>query len=402
MYLHRMIFCALFAGVTAYGFSGGPPAGVAGAPGEADCTRCHGGADGPGKLTIALSAGGTTYVPGQTVKVKVTLEDPTALRWGFQLTSRLTSATSKAAGKLAEADSNTQVETVGGVDYISHTAGGTQRNTRASASWEFNWTTPAAGAGGVTLYAAGNAANNNGAVSGDKIYKGSLALTEATVATPGATANTYLVPQFAAGSGWSSTLYFVNSTDAEVSFDAKFRKNDSTAMDVTHNGETASTHKVTIAARGLGTIIAADSGSLSQGTGGFDLPDGVTGFNLLKLSAQNTPDLELQIPVVKAADLAKTVVVFDDTKSDTQLAVANAGGAEASVTMTVRDEKGATVGTSSFKLAVGGKAVFTLKDRVADAAGKRGTVELSGGVAAVNIRFGGTSLVATEALSEIQ
>ena len=197
-------------------------------------------------------------------------------------------------------------------------------------------------------------------------------------------------------------MYYLNSTDTEVSFDTKFRKNDGSAMDVTHNGDTASTHKVTIPARGVGTIIAADSGSLTQGWAGMDLPDGVSGFTLLRLSAPNTPDLETQIAVVKAADLQKTVVVFDDTSINTQLVVANTAGSEAAVSMTVRDDKGATVGTSNFKLAAGAKAVFLLKDRVADAAGKRGSVELSGGVAAAGIRFGGTALVATEAVTEIE
>ena len=404
MNIHRILACALFAGSFAYANSAGPFAGLAGVPGEDDCSQCHGGTGGAGKLTIALSAGGTTYIAGQTVKVKVTLEDPNALRWGFQLTARRTGSTGSGAGKLATADTNTQVESVGGVDFISHSSAGTFRTTRNSASWEFDWTAPSAGTGGVTFYSAGNAANNNGLPTGDRIYKGSLALTEATTGVGTPTANTHLVPQFAAGSGWSSVLYFVNNTDAEVSFDTKFRKNDGTAMDIAPDGGTAgATQKVTIAARGLGTIIAPDSGSLAQGSVGVDLPDGVTGFAALRLSAPNTPDQELQIPIVKAADLTKTVLVFDDTKADSQLAVANATAAEATVTMTVRDDKGAAIGAAStFKLAAGAKAVFSIKDRVADAAGKRGTIELSSGISAVNIRFGGTALVATEAISELE
>ena len=77
-----MVVCALFTGIVGYANSAGPLPGLAGAPGEADCSSCHGGLGGPGKLTIALSAGGTTYMPGQTVKVKETLEDPAAIRWG--------------------------------------------------------------------------------------------------------------------------------------------------------------------------------------------------------------------------------------------------------------------------------------------------------------------------------
>lgn len=406
MLLKKLLACTLFAGLAAFANSAGPSAGLTGAPGEADCTSCHGSATGTGKVTVSLSAGGTSYTAGQTIKVKVTLEDPSAIRWGFQLTARKTSATSEAAGKLATADANTQVETVGGLDYIFHTTAGTQRNTRTSASWEFNWTAPAAGTGGVTFYVAGNAANGNGSDTGDRIYKSSFAITEAGGGGGGATAtaSTHLVPQFAAGSGWSSTLYFINNTDAEVSFDARFRKNDGTPLEFTPDGGAAgATQKLTIPARGLGTIAAADAGSLTQGSVGFDLPDGVTGYNLLRLSAPNTPDLEVQIPIVKAADLTRTVLVFDDTKADSQLSVANATAAETTVTMTVRDESGKALGAAStFRLAAGAKAVFSIKDRVADAAGKRGTIELSGGVAAVNTRFGGSALVATEAISELE
>jgi hypothetical protein len=124
----------------------------------------------------------------------------------------------------------------------------------------------------------------------------------------------------------------------------------------------------------------------------------------LRLSAQNTPDQEMQIPIMRVADLARTVVVFDDTKGDTLLAVTNPTGAEVNTSMVLRDERGVTgvVVNSAIRLAPGARAVFQIKDRAADAVGKRGTIELTGGVAAVNIRFGGTALVATEAIAEVE
>ncbi len=393
--------CALFSGLLLAN-STGPVPGVAGAPGEADCTNCHGGASGAGKLTIALSAGGTSYVPGQKIKVKVTLEDPSASRWGFQLTSRKTSDTSAAAGTLASAGNTTAVEDAGGVQYISHTPNGTFRGTRNSASWEFDWTAPAAGTGGVTFYAAGNAANNNGAETGDRIYKASLALTEAASTGGGGstpTANTHSTPALIFGGGWSSTLYFVNGTDADVSFDVNFKKNDGTAFDPNGSG---ATQKLAITARGLGVVALGADGALTQGSASFDLPDGVTGFSLMKLSAQNTPDQELMVPIAKTTDQKQVVAVFDDTVINSLVAISNPSGAAGTVTMTVRDDKGATVGSSDIKLAAGARAVFQLKDRVADAAGKRGTLSFStsdGAVSATVIRFGGSALIATEALT---
>lgn len=394
--------CALFSGLLLAN-STGPVPGVAGAPGEADCTNCHGGASGAGKLTIALSAGGTTYVPGQKIKVKVTLEDPSASRWGFQITARKADDTSAAAGTLANAGNTTAVEDAGGVQFLSQTNAGTFRGTRNSASWEFDWTAPAAGGGGVTFYAAGNAANNNGSETGDRIYKASLALTEAAATggggTANPTANTHSTPALIFGGGWSSTLYFVNGTDAEVSFDVNFKKNDGTSLDPNGSG---ATQKVTISSRGLGVVALGADGSLTQGSASFDLPDGVTGSSLMKLSTQNAPDQELMVPIAKTTDQKQVVAVFDDTVINSLVAVSNPSGAAATITMTVRDDTGATVGSSDLKLAAGARAVFQLKDRVADAAGKRGTLSFStsdGAVDATVLRFGGSALVATEALA---
>lgn len=376
---------------------------LSGAPGEADCTNCHGGIGSAGKLTIALANGATNYAPGQTVRIKVTLEDPSAARWGFQLTARQTSAPTTTAGVLASADNRTFVENFQGLQFISHSPNGTFRGTRNSASWEFDWTAPATGFGGVTFYSAGNAANNNTlADGGDRIYKASLTLTEAAAGGGGGstpTGNTHSTPALIFGGGWSSTLYFVNGTDAEVSFDVNFKKNDGTAFDPNGSG---ATQKMTIASRGLGVVALGADGALTQGSASFDLPDGLTGFSLMKLTAQNQPDQELMVPISKTTDQKSVVAVFDDTVINSLVAVSNPSGAAATISMTVRDDQGATVGSSDIKLAAGARAVFQLKDRVADAAGKRGTLSFStsdGAVSATVIRFGGSALIATEALA---
>lgn len=401
--LHRLVgVCTLFSGLLLASASG-PGPGLAGAPGEGDCTSCHGAIGTAGKVTITAGASATTYTPGQTIRMRVTLEDPSAARWGFSLTARKTSDTSAGVGTLTPAGSQTLVESAGGAEFISHSATGTFAGTRNSVSWEFDWRAPAAGTGGVTFFVAGNAANrNNSADGGDRIYRGSLALTEAAGsggggATP--TANTHSAPGLIYGGGWSSTLYFVNGSDSEVSFDVNLRKNDGTALDL--NGAGA-TQKVTIAARGLGVISAGADGALAQGSASFDLPDTVTGQVLVKLATQNQPDQEVVLPVSRTADQRTAVQVFDDTVINSLVSVLNPSGSEANITMTVRDDKGATVGTSELKLAAGARVVFPLKDRVADAGGKRGTLSFSastGAVSAAVIRFGGASLVASEALA---
>ena len=73
------------------------------------------------------------------------------------------------AGDLAPVDNMTQVicEDSGPKpcasvpSFIQHTTAGTRNGTVGGATFQFDWTPPAANAGPVTLYVAGNAANGN-------------------------------------------------------------------------------------------------------------------------------------------------------------------------------------------------------------------------------------------------
>jgi uncharacterized protein (TIGR03118 family) len=58
--------------------------------------------------------------------------------------------------------------------FIEHTLAGTRAGTPGGATFQFDWTPPAAGSGAVVLYVAANAANANGSPSGDHIYTSSL------------------------------------------------------------------------------------------------------------------------------------------------------------------------------------------------------------------------------------
>ena len=156
-------------------FSAGPPAGYTGAPGEEPeaCAECHVPPDaGTGHISITAPQ---TYVPGQTYQISVTHSnnDPTRVRWGFELTVLDTS--DEKAGNLQTTDSFTQIlnnQGPGGArQYIEHSAVGTFVGQQNGASWTFNWTAPATDIGPVTFYTAGNQANNDGNTSGDYIYK---------------------------------------------------------------------------------------------------------------------------------------------------------------------------------------------------------------------------------------
>jgi len=164
--------------------SGGAPAGTSGAPGEATCVACHGGQPngGPGKLQITFGGDApvSAFTPGQKTRLRVTIEDNAARRWGFQLSARIESG-GAAAGSLQSADGNTQIVNQGGSQWITHTPSGTRTNTRGSVAFEFDWTAPS-DPNPVVFYAAANAANGNGSTSGDQIYATTLRITPVTAA----------------------------------------------------------------------------------------------------------------------------------------------------------------------------------------------------------------------------
>ena len=182
-----LVLIALLAGIAALlvtttalnppagAFSAGPPPGYTRAPGEEPeaCAECHlsSGSAGSGQISITAPP---TYVPGQIYQITVTHtnSDPTRLRWGFQLTAL--DPSDEKAGELQNTNPALTQIIQGGPggnrQYVEHAAGGTFVNQTGGASWTFNWTAPPTDVGGVTFYAAGNHANNDGNTSGDFIY----------------------------------------------------------------------------------------------------------------------------------------------------------------------------------------------------------------------------------------
>lgn len=183
MKTYSALLLALLGVPLAFGFSTGPPARRTAGPGDNPlaCTSCHAGTlnSGAGSVKIILP-NGPVYTPGVKQRIQVQVSDPAQRRWGFQLSARLDSDQANGrAGDLAPSDSNTQIRCdsgnfgtckAGEIQFIEHTQAGTRNGTPNGATFEFDWTPPAAGAGTVIFFAAGNAANGDGTNGGDHIY----------------------------------------------------------------------------------------------------------------------------------------------------------------------------------------------------------------------------------------
>ncbi len=156
--------------------TGGPNAGLTGAPGNSTCTNCHSGAGlNAGPETFVITPPVSQYTPGTTYTITASFSTTSRTKHGFQITAL--NASNQMAGTFVSTNNRTQTQTSGGRTYLNHTSTGT-----AFSTWTFNWTAPSVDVGTITFYAAGNATNSNSSPSGDNIYTTTAVLTPATPA----------------------------------------------------------------------------------------------------------------------------------------------------------------------------------------------------------------------------
>jgi hypothetical protein len=161
-------------------------AGATGSPGEQTCSQsnCHtGSTDNSMGGSVTLSSTNLVnweYTPGQTYTLTATVSQQGRTLFGIGLEALLPSGAN--AGTLVPGTGTTiKTATISGNsrNNIVHTSNaGATTNAH---SFTFNWTAPATDVGPITIYYAGNATNNNGAKTGDYIYKASQVVTPAGV-----------------------------------------------------------------------------------------------------------------------------------------------------------------------------------------------------------------------------
>lgn len=198
IYLSLLVFVVASTTFNAITFSNSaPPTGYSNAPGEANCTSCHGGTglitSGTlaNALTLTSSIPITQINPNQTCTLSLSFTHPTSTKFGFQLVALPNGAVSSTAsiGTFTSISPETEVNTSGNREYASHSATGTAAPSN-SLTWDIEWTAPSAYTGGVTFYAVVNASNNNGSSSGDVIIAKTFSATVLPVKWLSFTANT--------------------------------------------------------------------------------------------------------------------------------------------------------------------------------------------------------------------
>lgn len=156
--------------------SSGPSASHTGAPGEANCTSCHG--DFPvnsGTGNIVISGLPANYLPNQQIPITVTINQQSAVVFGFQLTA-IDSQGRRVGTYTLPAQTPQQLQIVSGIvnekerRYVEHTINGITPTQFDTKSWTFTWNAPSQRVGKISFYAAGNAANSDSNSTGDYIY----------------------------------------------------------------------------------------------------------------------------------------------------------------------------------------------------------------------------------------
>ena len=140
------------------------PAKKAGVPGEGTCADagCHN--------TFALNSGigsvsieaPSEFAASTPVDIDITVTDPDAVRYGFEVTVKDDS--NGDVGSFELVATNT-VKTIGNAQYVTHFLAGSNR------TWTVRWIPPADVAqSNVTIYAAGNGADGKSNRDNDRIY----------------------------------------------------------------------------------------------------------------------------------------------------------------------------------------------------------------------------------------
>lgn len=153
----------------------GPSSPLTNAPGESNCTSCHGGSiitsgnSNLSNLRFGSNFTGNGYLPDSTYTLELTFKQSSKSKFGFMITCL--DKSNNMAGTFTNANARTSKFTSGSREYIQHTSTGTTSVGTDSTRWTFTWKAPSSNIGTLKFYAVVMAANGNSTNdAGDIVY----------------------------------------------------------------------------------------------------------------------------------------------------------------------------------------------------------------------------------------
>jgi hypothetical protein len=173
----RSFFVVIAAGASALAAqhlpasSHGPLPGHTGGFGEPTCRACHFDYDlNEGAVMLRLDSLPGAYAPEQSYRLHLVVRHPELERGGFQIAARFEDGA--AAGQFEIPDTAfLRVQSLKGIDYLSHTGAGADLVKGDSAVWTFSWKAPASDRP-VVFHVATNVSNRDASEFGDRIFTG--------------------------------------------------------------------------------------------------------------------------------------------------------------------------------------------------------------------------------------
>jgi len=208
-----------------------------------------------------------------------------------------------------------------------------------------------------------------------------------------ALAEVQIIPQVADGGGWSTTIVLSNKTttaqNVTLSFHRGIDANGTTEAWTPPFLESVSLPNITLdAGSSLFLHTPGTSGTLSQGWGELNAPEGVSGYAIFTSSGQDAT-----APAVSAA--SRILVPFDNTSNlVTAVAVANPNASGETIQVNIKTADGATSTGALPQMPAQGHRAFVLPDLFPGTKGQRGLAEFyveSGSFSIIALRFNPTS-----------
>lgn len=176
----------LFLGFTLFfllSYSGNPPNGRTGAPGEANCAPCHSGGGFNGNVSI--SGIPTSISPNTTYTVTLTnnVTSGSPSTGGFQIVAL--DEDNNNIGDLQDISSDVRTNFGSGREYAEQN-GAKSYGGSSSVSWTFEWTSPATAPqnGDITFYYSMNMTNGQGNTTGDKVINSNTTVNLSSAGDP--------------------------------------------------------------------------------------------------------------------------------------------------------------------------------------------------------------------------
>ena len=227
------------------------------------------------------------------------------------------------------------------------------------------------------------------------VWTANVEITRTITATSSAaiSANTLVIPQFVNGGGWSTAVFLTNVSSVSENLTVSFFGDSGNPRQVQLAGSgTVSSQTATLGPGQTVVYETTSTGVLDVGWASVTIGttnNRITGFAIFRYRAAGAPDAEAIVNFGNTSDQS-LVMLYDQLSGfTTGLALVNPGAATVTLSVTIRDVSGATIGNGTITLPPFSHQASFISERYPITANKRGSLLINGtaGFSILGLRF---------------